>query len=237
MSKVQCCAVAGGLRPCTQIPQALRVYTPWIVGAGIPKLPPKTATSATPPPSRDVHLSSWIDPNFGLEIRPCGPRRLELFLLHSSTYHHRYRRLCEGRCPRRASPKIPCKQGTDPVTGAPLDVGACGMKPVGIQQANLQPPPPPEPVVKGQAVFHTDRSDSITVPETSVGGGECVNSFVAQSPVSFTGASIAGHPSNGSLDQPATTSSSVSRVQASRARTNTRSRSAAKVRPAPAARA
>jgi hypothetical protein len=72
-------------------------------------------------------------------------------------------------------------------------------------QANL-PPPPPEPVVqpachKGQAVFHTDRSDSITVPETSIGGGECVNSFVAQSPASFTSASIAGNPSNGKLDQ------------------------------------
>jgi hypothetical protein len=184
---------------------------------------------------RDVHLSSWIDPNFGLEIRSCGPRRLELFLLHSSTYHHRDRRLCEGRCPRRPSPKIPCK-GTDPATGTPLDVGACGMKPVGTQQANLQSPPPPEPVVKGQAVFHTDRSVSITVPETSV-GGECVNSFVVQSPVSFAGASIAGQPSNGNLDQPATTSSSISRVQASRARTNTRSRSAAKARPAPAARA
>jgi hypothetical protein len=47
---------------------------------------------------------------------------------------------------------------------------------------NLQPPPPPEPVVKGQAVFHTDRSDSVTVPETNVDGGECVNSLCRAKP-------------------------------------------------------
>jgi hypothetical protein len=69
------------------------------------------------------------------------------------------------------------------------------------QVAKVEPPPEPPDCTKAGGQFHVDRSEPLTIQQTSVGGSACRNRLTAGGTTHFTGVSISSQPSHGDVKQ------------------------------------
>jgi hypothetical protein len=144
-------------------------------------LPPKTVEPTQPKP---------LPPN---TVEPTQPRPLPPKTVEPTQPQPLPAKTVEPTQPKPLPPKIAQAQPAIPPAPPPPSLPQ--------QVAKVEPPPEPPDCIKAGGHFHVDRSEPLTIQQTSVGGSACRNKLTAGGTTHFTGVSISSQPSHGDVKQ------------------------------------